>query len=47
MAEETIEKRRGFLIGSIAGMMGAIGAALGVPALGYLFVPARERKQQA
>lgn len=47
MAEETIEKRRGFLISSIVGMMGTISAALGVPALGYLFVPARERKQQA
>ncbi len=46
MAEEIVEPRRGFLIGSIAAMMGAISAALGVPALGYLFVPAREKKQQ-
>ncbi|MFN0102189.1 MAG: ubiquinol-cytochrome c reductase iron-sulfur subunit [Bryobacteraceae bacterium] len=42
-----IEKRRGFLVGSITAMMGAIGAAMGVPALGYLFVPAREKKRQS
>lgn len=47
MSEEQIEPRRGFLIGSITAMMGAITAALGIPALGYLFVPARERKQQS
>lgn len=41
-----IEKRRGFLVGSINAMMGAITAALGIPALGYLLVPAREKKQQ-
>jgi len=46
MAEEMIEKRRGFLVGSINAMMGAITAALGIPALGYLLVPAREKKQQ-
>ncbi len=28
------------------GMMGAISAALGIPALGYLMVPARAKKQQ-
>src|SRR6187549_3433361 len=46
MAEEMIEKRRGFLVGSINAMMGAITAALGIPALGYLLVPAREKKHQ-
>ena len=46
MAEEQVEQRRGFLIGSITAMMGAITAALGLPALGYLFVPAREKKAQ-
>ena len=45
MAAENNEQRRGFLVGSIMGMMGAISAALGLPALGYLFIPARERKQ--
>lgn len=45
MAVEHNEQRRGFLVGSIMGMMGAISAALGLPALGYLLVPARERKQ--
>lgn len=32
-------------MGSIHAMMGTISAALGIPALGYLFVPAREKKQ--
>ena len=45
MAEETLEKRRGFLVGSIAAMMGTISAALGLPALGYLLVPGREKKK--
>jgi len=45
MSEEIVEKRRGFLIASIMGMMGTISAALGIPALGYLFVPARGKKQ--
>ena len=40
-----IEQRRGFLVGTITAMIGAITAALGIPALGYLFVPAREKKQ--
>lgn len=44
MAEQRVEERRGFLTGAIMGMMGAIGAALGVPALGYLFVPGRQQK---
>lgn len=47
MAENTVEPRRGFLAGSIAAMMGAISAAIGIPALGYLFVPAREKKHAA
>lgn len=46
MTEETVDKRRGFLIGSITAMMGTITAALGIPALGYLFIPAREKKQE-
>ena len=46
MVEEQVEQRRGFLVGSITAMMGAISAALGIPALGYLFVPAREKKAQ-
>ena len=46
MAEEPIEPRRGFLVGSIIAMMGAITAALGIPAMGYLLVPGREKKQQ-
>jgi menaquinol-cytochrome c reductase iron-sulfur subunit len=47
MAEDMNEKRRGFLVGSITMMMGAISAALGIPALGYLLVPAREKKRQS
>jgi menaquinol-cytochrome c reductase iron-sulfur subunit len=46
MVEEMIAQRRGFLVGSIIAMMGAITAALGIPALGYLLVPAREKKKQ-
>lgn len=46
MAEEKIEQRRGFLVGSITAMIAAITAALGIPALGYLLVPAREKKRQ-
>ena len=33
------------MIGSITAMMATISAAIGLPALGYLFVPAREKKQ--
>ncbi len=47
MTETKVEERRGFLVTAITGMMGAIGAALGVPALGYLMVPGREKKQQS
>lgn len=47
MAAEPTNERRGFLVGSILGMMGAITAALGFPALGYLFVPPRERKSNS
>ena len=47
MVEEKIEQRRGFLVGSITAMMGAITAALGIPALGYLLVPAGEKKRQS
>ena len=47
MAEEIVEKRRGFLVGSIIGLMGTISAALGIPALGYLFVPPKGRKQDS
>src|SRR5262249_20252743 len=46
MTEEKLEKRRGFLVGSITAMMGAITAALGIPTFGYLLVPAREKKKQ-
>jgi len=46
MVEEKVDQRRGFLVGSITAMMGLISAALGLPALGYLLVPGRERKQQ-
>jgi len=46
MAEEMIEKRRGFLVGSITAMMGAITAALGIPSLGYLLVPPHAKKKQ-
>lgn len=40
------ENRRGFLAGAIFGMMGAIGAAIGVPALGYLLMPAKARRKE-
>ena len=46
MPELQLEERRGFLTGAIFGLMGAIGAALGLPALGYLFVPPKTRRQQ-
>jgi menaquinol-cytochrome c reductase iron-sulfur subunit len=38
--------RRNFYIGAIYGMMGAISAALGLPAILYLFTPAKSRKQE-
>ncbi|MDE3165911.1 MAG: ubiquinol-cytochrome c reductase iron-sulfur subunit [Acidobacteriota bacterium] len=38
--------RRRFHIGAINGMMAAISAALGLPALAYLFVPGKVRKQE-
>ncbi|MBS1858966.1 MAG: ubiquinol-cytochrome c reductase iron-sulfur subunit [Acidobacteria bacterium] len=37
--------RRRFQIGAINGMMAAISAALGLPALAYLFIPGKVRKQ--
>lgn len=46
MAVENQENRRGFLTASIIGMMGAISAALGIPALGYLLVPGRDKREQ-
>lgn len=39
MSEEQVEERRGFLSAAIFGMMAAIGAAIGLPALGYLLAP--------
>jgi menaquinol-cytochrome c reductase iron-sulfur subunit len=36
--------RRGFYVGAIYGMMAIVSAALGLPALLYLFTPAKEKK---
>lgn len=36
--------RRGFYIGAIYGMMAIVSAALGLPAILYLFTPAKEKK---
>src|SRR5689334_4938595 len=38
--------RRRFQIGAIYGMMGAISAALGLPALAYLLIPGKARKKE-
>ena len=38
--------RRRFYIGAIYGMMAAISAALGLPALAYLLIPGRQRKKE-
>lgn len=45
MAESDTSRRR-FHLGAIYGLMGAIGAALGIPAAGYLLVPARARQKE-
>jgi menaquinol-cytochrome c reductase iron-sulfur subunit len=37
--------RRRFQIGAIYGMMAAISAALGLPAIGYLLIPGKARKK--
>jgi menaquinol-cytochrome c reductase iron-sulfur subunit len=39
--------RRGFYIGAIYGMMAVVSAALGIPALLYLFTPAKAKKPDA
>ncbi len=39
--------RRGFYIAAIYGMMAAISAAVGIPALLYLFTPAKEKEPEA
>ena len=38
--------RRGFYVGAIYAMMAAISAALGIPALLYLFTPAKSKKAE-
>jgi menaquinol-cytochrome c reductase iron-sulfur subunit len=38
--------RRGFYLGAVYAMWGAIAAALGLPALVYLFIPPRVRKAE-
>ncbi|MBM3783659.1 MAG: ubiquinol-cytochrome c reductase iron-sulfur subunit [Acidobacteria bacterium] len=40
------ELRRGFLVGAIFGLMGAITAALGLPAAGYLLLPGKARRKE-
>jgi menaquinol-cytochrome c reductase iron-sulfur subunit len=43
---QTVElSRRRFYIGAIYGIWAAIAAALGIPALGYLFLPPRIRQE--
>jgi menaquinol-cytochrome c reductase iron-sulfur subunit len=41
MKSEPSASRRGVLAGAIYGLVGSIGAALGIPALRYLFAPPR------
>jgi len=39
--------RRGFYVTAINGMMAVVSAALGIPALLYLFTPAKQKKPDA
>ena len=43
---EQASSRRGFHLGAIYTLMGAIGAALGIPAAGYLMVPGPSKKKE-
>jgi menaquinol-cytochrome c reductase iron-sulfur subunit len=47
MEQEKDESRRGFLTATIYSLMGAIGAALGIPAFGYLLLPPRGRRKDS
>src|SRR5260221_11088007 len=47
MSEEQVEDRRGFLSAAMFGRRGPIGAALGIPALGYLLAQNTAKRNAA
>ena len=45
-SDPEVTSRRNFYVGAIYGMMGAISAALGIPALVYLLFPPKAKKEE-